>query len=78
MEFHNKVRGTLRSRGLSERDVDHVSQVVGLGLEESGSHRGLDHNEIDQAIRSLRDNRDSHSLSGDQIDTVDEVLRSHL
>lgn len=77
-EFHNKVRGALRVRGLSERDVDHVTQVVGLGLEESGTHRGLDRNEIDQAMKSLRENRESHSLSSRQIDTVEEVLKAYL
>lgn len=77
-EFHNKVRSTLRDRGLSERDVDHVTQVVGLGLEESGSHRGLDRREIDQAIKTLHDNKESHSLSNHQIDTVEEVLKAHL
>lgn len=77
-EFHNKVRSALRTKGLSERDVDHVAQVVGLGLEESGSHRGLDRHEIDQAIKFLRENRESHSLSNQQIDTVEEVLKAHL
>jgi hypothetical protein len=77
-EFHNKVRSTLRDEGLSRRDVDHVSQIVELGINESGNHRGLDHHEIDQTIKTLRENRDAHSLSHDQIDTVDRVLREHL
>lgn len=77
-EFHDKVRTTLRSRGLSERDVDHVSQVAKLGLDESGSFRGLDKREVDQTIQMLREHKSSHSLSDHQIDTVDEVLKSHL
>ena len=77
-EFHDKVRGALRTEGLSHRDVDHVSQIIELGINESGSHRGLDHHEIDQAIKTLRENRDAHSLSHDQIETVDRVLREHL
>lgn len=77
-EFHDRVRTALRDKGLSGRDVDHVTEVVKLGLDESGSHRGLDQHEIDQTIQALRENRGDHSLSDHQIDTVDEVLRSHL
>lgn len=77
-EFHSKVRTALRDKGLSERDVDHVTQVARLGLDESGSHRGLDRHEVDQTIKVLRDNRDAHSLSDHQIDAVDEVLKRHL
>lgn len=77
-EYHDKVRHILREKGLSERDVDHVTQVVQLGLEESGSHRGLDRHEIEQVIRVLRENRDAHSLTGEQIEVVEEVLSKYL
>lgn len=77
-EFRDKVRASLRKEGLSERDVDHVAQVVRLGLEESGSQRGLDRKEIEQVIKVLRDNRDAHGLTGEQIDTVEEVLGRYL
>jgi hypothetical protein len=77
-EFHSKVRTALRDKGLSERDVDHVAQVARLGLDESGSHRGLDRHEIDQTVKVLRENRDAHDLSDHQIDAVDEVFKKYL
>lgn len=77
-EFHDRVRASLREKGLSERDVDHVAQVVRLGLEESGSHRGLDRKEVEQVIKVLRDNRDAHSLTREQIDIVEAVLGKYL
>ncbi|MBP9728425.1 MAG: hypothetical protein KBD27_03540 [Candidatus Moranbacteria bacterium] len=77
-EYRDKVRRMLREQGLSERDVDHVTQVVQLGLEESGSHRGLDRHEIEQVIRVLRENRDAHSLTNEQIETVEKALLKYL
>jgi|GEM_PF-6107418 len=77
-EFHNKVRSALRDEGLSHRDVDHVAQLVELGINESGVQRGLDSHEIGQTIKNLHSNRDAHSLSKEQIQKVEEVLRSHL
>lgn len=77
-EFREKVRMALRRKGLSERDVDHVAQVVELGLKESGSQRGLDTRELDEVIKVLKENRDAHSLSSHQIDIVEEVLKEYL
>lgn len=77
-EFHDHVRTALRDKGLSMRDVDHVTQVAKLGLDESGSYRGLDRHEIDQTVQVLRDNRGDHSLTDHQIDAVDEVLKKYL
>ena len=77
-EYHDKVRRILREKGLSERDVDHVTQVVRLGLEESGAHRGLDRHEIEQVTKVLRENRDAHSLTSEQITVVEETLLRYL
>jgi response regulator of citrate/malate metabolism len=77
-EFREKVRMALRRKGLSERDVDHVAQVVELGLKESGSQRGLDARELEEVIKILKKNRDAHSLSSTQIDTVEAVLTEYM
>ncbi len=78
MEFRNKVRSSLKERGLSHRDIEQLESVVKLSLEESGMRRGLDRREVDQAVVELRQNRNAHGLSDHQIDITEEVLKKHL
>lgn len=78
MEFHDKVRSDLASKGLSHRDIEHVESVVRLSLDETGSQRGLDRHEVDQVVEHLHNNRHEHSLTDHQVAIVDEVLREHL
>jgi hypothetical protein len=78
LEFHDKVRVSLRNRGLTHDDIQELEGVVKLSLEESGIRRGLDRHEVDAAVAQLRQNRHTHRLSDDQIDIAEEVMNEHL
>ncbi len=78
MEFHDKVRSSLASKGLSHRDIEQVESVVQLPLDEAGSRRGLDRHEVEQTVAYLHENRHEHSLTDHQISIVDEVLHENL
>lgn len=78
MEFHDKVRGDLSSKGLSHRDIEQVESVVRLSLDEAGSQRGLDRHEVGQVMDYLHKNRHEHSLTDHQISIVGETLEEHL
>lgn len=78
MEFHDKVRTSLRDRGLSHRDIEQLEGVVKLSMDESGIRRGLDRHEAAVAVAELRHNRDAHELSDHQIDIVEKTFEEHL
>lgn len=77
-EFKRDIRSELYSKGLSHRDIDHVAQVADGSLFEPGRYRGIDRREKEQIIKTLRDNKSSHTLSDHQIDLVDETLSHEL
>lgn len=74
-----KVRNHLRANGFSRHDADRVEEIFRGDMEEgSGSQSGIDRPEIDRGVKWLRENKEKHHLSDEQIGIVEETLRKHL
>lgn len=74
-----RIKSSLRQKGLSRRDVKEVEKVFHGHIEEAEpSQKGIDKKEAEDGIKWLRENKDSHTLSDSQINTVEEELKKSI
>ena len=78
VEF-KRVRSHLHSNGFSREDINNVEKVFMGDLERSSSYEhGIDAKEVAERIKWLREHTSKHSLSPNQINTLEETLKRHL
>lgn len=73
-----RIRSRLLQSGLSHSEVRDVEAVVLPELEESGSGRGVDKWEVKNILSRLKNHRQRHGLTDEQIDRVEDVLKREL
>lgn len=64
--------------GLSEHDIQEVKEVFRGDLDEHGSSKGISKDEMKNGISWLKDHRERHHLSSDDIDELENLMRDHL
>ncbi len=73
-----RVRTSLRSKGLSPRTVNHVSEVADGALHGKGRTSGITRSEEKQIVSTLRSPRSTHPMSEKSIEKVDKALSKKL
>jgi hypothetical protein len=73
-EFQEKVLMFLYNRGWSVQDRDKVKAVFAGHLHETGSGLGIDREEIEHGLRTLKD---IYKFSPEKINQLREVLYRH-
>ena len=77
-KFQDSVRHRLEDRGLTNREVNRVTEAAEASLQETGSYYGMDRHEKDQLIETLRKHHSSNGLSHKDIETIDKTLSEEL
>lgn len=74
-----EVRSLLRAKGFDKKKTDEVETFFRGDLHEhEPGHIGIDKKEIENGITWLRENKEKHSFSDAQIDTIEEALNKKL
>lgn len=76
-EFRESVIPRLRSRGLSNDDIDFVRTAIDGALNEGGTQNGVTEEEIEQLIKTMREHAPDH-FSDENLKKVEEELRRKL
>lgn len=76
-EFRESVIPRLRNRGLSNDDIDFVRTAIDAALNESGMQSGVTEEEIEQLIKTMKENAPDH-FSDENLKKVEEELRRKL
>ncbi len=76
-EFRESVIPRLRSRGLSNDDIDFVRTAIDGALNEGGMQSGVTEEEIEQLIETMQKNAPDH-FSDENLKKVEEELRRKL
>ena len=78
-EYKKHVRGALASRGFSHRELGVMDIIFNAALyEKSSREHGIDTQEIEQAVKFLRDNRSKYGISPERINIIEQVLKKYL
>jgi hypothetical protein len=76
-----KVRSDLASDGMNIRHRDRVEEIFSGDMYEkvtSTQPRGIDKDELEMRLKWMRDNKNMHGLSDNEIDRVEARLRKRL
>ncbi|MDB5254111.1 MAG: hypothetical protein JWL80_177 [Parcubacteria group bacterium] len=74
-----KVRRELSSHDFNEKELDTVETFFSSSLyEDRDKDKGIDREEIENGIQTLRDNHEIYHLSPAKIDIVEEKLKKYL
>ncbi|HEY4499398.1 MAG TPA: hypothetical protein VJH94_05075 [Candidatus Paceibacterota bacterium] len=77
-EFHNKVKSDLHAKGFNHRELEQLEGYFHWSLHEEGSQKGIDKHEVERTVDWLREHRQHHSFSDEQIEHINHALRKHL
>jgi len=74
-----KVRSRLHSKNFTEKEIDRVEEIFNGDLNESSDiEKGIDSKEIERVITWLKDHKNEHTLSDNQIAIVESSMREYL
>lgn len=68
----------LRAHGFSHLEIEEIENIFRGDLSESGSSAGISSEELSKGIHWLKDHRDNHHLSSEQIQKLEEKLQHYL
>lgn len=72
------VKWHLKDQGFSRNDMKNVKNVLSGYMGNSDWSKGVDKNEAGRAIKYLRENMSKHTLSKDQVDTLEKTLNKEI
>jgi len=73
-----KALWKLHEHGFSHLQIEEVENIFRGDLDESGASAGLSPEELSKGIHWLKEHRENHHLSGEQIVKLEEVLGHYL
>ncbi|MFA5987945.1 MAG: hypothetical protein WC797_04850 [Candidatus Paceibacterota bacterium] len=68
----------LYHHGMSEHDVDEIRTIFETHLNDPHRFRGMDKKDVTSILDWMRENKNDHNLSSDQIDSLEAELYKYL